>query len=188
MPRTPFTAGSVTVLVVPHDPTAAPAVAAKLADYVPNRRSALLRWSLVRVNEPGPNLYGRCERLDGCQTTRVPPTIERVEPVLNVRDVAASTKFYARLGFVEQFRDDPESPMFVIVIRDDAVVVLQWHDFVGIAGDRPTLRFPVADVDGLSDEFGDLPDRTAVSNTAWGTREFHVRDADGNGLQFYRDL
>ena len=32
----------------------------------------------------------------------------------------------------------------VIVIRDDAVVVLQWHDFVGIAGDRPTLRFPVA--------------------------------------------
>ena len=111
MPRTPFTAGSVTVLAVPHDPTAALAVAAKLADYVPNRRSALLRWSLVRVNEPGPNLYGRCERLDGCQTTRVPPTIERVEPVLNVRDVAASTKFYARLGFVEQFRDDPESPM-----------------------------------------------------------------------------
>jgi len=118
----------------------------------------------------------------------VPPTIERVEPVLNVRDIAASTMFYARLGFVEQFRDDPDSPKFVIVSRDRAVLALQWHDFVGIAGDRPNVRFRVGDVDGLSDEFGELPDRTAVSDTGWGTREFHVRDADGNGLQFYRDL
>jgi catechol 2,3-dioxygenase-like lactoylglutathione lyase family enzyme len=118
----------------------------------------------------------------------MPPVIERVEPVLNVRDVAASTRFYARLGFVERFRDDPDSPMFIIVSRDDAVLALQWHDFVGIAGDRPNLRFPVDDVDALSDEFGELPDRTPVSDTAWGTREFHVRDADGNGLQFYRDL
>ena len=114
--------------------------------------------------------------------------IERVEPVLGVRDVAASTMFYARLGFLERFRDDPDSPRFVLVRRDDAVLALQWHDFVGIAGDRPVFRFPVDDVDGLSDEFGELPDRTAVSDTAWGTREFHVRDADGNGLQFYRDL
>jgi catechol 2,3-dioxygenase-like lactoylglutathione lyase family enzyme len=118
----------------------------------------------------------------------MPPRIERVEPVLNVRDVAAATSFYARLGFVEQFRDDPDSPRFVLVQRDDAVIALQWHDFVGIAGDRPTVRFPVDDVDGLSKEFGPLPDRTEVTNTAWGTREFHVRDADGNGLQFYRDV
>jgi len=118
----------------------------------------------------------------------MPPRFERVEPVLNVRDVAASTMFYARLGFVEQSRDDPDSPRFVIVSRDNVVLALQWHDFVGIAGYRPTMRFPVGDVDGLSDEFGELPDRTAVADTAWRTREFHVRDADGNGLQFYRDL
>lgn len=67
-------------------------------------------------------------------------------------------------------------------------LLLPWHDSVGIAGDRPVLRFPVDDVDVLSDEFGDLPDRIAVGDTGWGTREFHVRDADGNGLQFYRDL
>jgi catechol 2,3-dioxygenase-like lactoylglutathione lyase family enzyme len=114
--------------------------------------------------------------------------IQRVEPVLGVRDVTASTVFYARLGFRERFRDDPDSPRVVLVSRDDAVLVLQWHDFVGIAGDRPVFRFPVRDVDALSDEFGDLPHRTAVTDTAWGTREFHVRDADGNGLQFYRDL
>ncbi|MET8852275.1 VOC family protein [Amycolatopsis sp. NPDC004625] len=118
----------------------------------------------------------------------MPPKIARVEPVLNVRDVAAATGFYARLGFVERFRDAPDAPRFVVLRRDDAVLVLQWHDFAGIAGDRPTVRFPVDDVDGLSDEFGPLPDRTEVSDTPWGTREFHVRDADGNGLQFYRDL
>jgi catechol 2,3-dioxygenase-like lactoylglutathione lyase family enzyme len=117
----------------------------------------------------------------------MPPRITRVEPVLNVRDVAASASFYSRLGFGEEFRDDPDSPRFVIIHRDEVALALQWHDFVGIAGDRPNVRFPVDDVDGLSEEFGELPDRTAVSDTAWGTREFHVRDADGNGLQFYRD-
>jgi hypothetical protein len=96
----------------------------------------------------------------------VPPRIERVEPVLNVRDVAASTTFYARLGFVEQFRDDPDAPRFVIVSRDDVVLALQWHDFVGIAGDRPNLRFPVDDVDGLSEDFGELPDRSAAATSA----------------------
>lgn len=118
----------------------------------------------------------------------MPPILDHVEPVLNVRDIGASLAFYARLGFVEQFRDEPDSPKFVIVGRDDVVLALQWHDFVGIAGDRPNLRFPVHEVDELSAEFGELPDRTAVADTSWGTREFHVRDADGNGLQFYRDL
>jgi len=31
-------------------------------------------------------------------------------------------------------------------------------------------------------------DRFEVRSTSWGTREFHVRDLDRNGLQFYRDL
>ena len=30
-------------------------------------------------------------------------------------------------------------------------------------------------------------DHTPVRDTPWGTREFHVRDPDGNGLQFFRD-
>jgi len=57
----------------------------------------------------------------------MPPIIERVEPVLNVRNIAASSAFYARLGFVERFRDDPDAPMFVIVSRDDAVLALQFY-------------------------------------------------------------
>jgi hypothetical protein len=31
-------------------------------------------------------------------------------------------------------------------------------------------------------------ERTEVRDTSWGTREFHVRDPDRNGLQFYRSL
>ena len=37
-------------------------------------------------------------------------------------------------------------------------------------------------------ERGILPDMTDVRDTPWRTREFHVRDPDRNGLQFYRDL
>jgi uncharacterized glyoxalase superfamily protein PhnB len=49
----------------------------------------------------------------------------------------------------------------------------------------------VADVDGLYREFreaGVLDHIKPVSDTSWGTREFHVQDPDGNGLQFYRAL
>jgi hypothetical protein len=47
----------------------------------------------------------------------------------------------------------------------------------------PVLRFPTQDVHGLSEELGGF-DRTKVTDTRWGTREFGVRDPDGNGLQF----
>ena len=69
-------------------------------------------------------------------------------PVLGVRDVAASTMFYARLGFLERFRDDPDSPRFMLLGRDDAVLALQWHDFVGVAGVGPAARAPGLTVPG----------------------------------------
>jgi len=78
------------------------------------------------------------------------------------------------------------------VRRDGVELHLQWHDASewNYAGDRPTYRFLVEDVDRLSTEFEKVPnlDRTPVRDTAWRTREFHVRDPDRNGLQFYRDL
>jgi uncharacterized glyoxalase superfamily protein PhnB len=78
------------------------------------------------------------------------------------------------------------------VRRDGVELHLQWHDAVEEwTGDRPTYRFVVADVDGLHREFraaGVRENIRPVADTAWGTREFHVRDPDGNGLQFYRSL
>jgi len=105
-----------------------------------------------------------------------------------VRDVSRALAFYVELGFEEVFRDDRLTPTFVMVVRDAACLAMQWHDFEGVAGDRPVVRFPTRDVDALSEEFGEVLDRTEVTDTSWGTREFHVRDPDGNGLQFYADL
>jgi catechol 2,3-dioxygenase-like lactoylglutathione lyase family enzyme len=117
--------------------------------------------------------------------------LQCVKPVLMSRDVEASIRFYALLGFVETFRDDPTSVRYAGVARDGIELHLQWHDAAewDFPNDRPTYRFVVADVDGLYEEFrgrGALADATGVRDTPWGTREFHVRDPDRNGLQFYR--
>lgn len=117
--------------------------------------------------------------------------LEAVHPVLMTRDVAAAVQFYERLGFREIFVDKPANPKYAVVRRDAVELHLQWHDAAEWAGsgDRPTYRFVVTDVDELSGEFNAASlalDRTEVRDTPWGTREFHVRDPDRNGLQFYR--
>jgi catechol 2,3-dioxygenase-like lactoylglutathione lyase family enzyme len=124
--------------------------------------------------------------------------IQAVHPVLTSRDVVSSLRFFERLGFHESFRDRPKDPRYAAVTRDGVEIHLQWHARDGCEhdGDRPTYRFLVTDVDNLHAEFleaGALPDDSATrspwsvpGDTPWGTREFHVRDPDGNGLQFYR--
>lgn len=118
------------------------------------------------------------------------PTLSSVHPVLMVRDIAAAMEFYGRLGFALAFRDSESQPRYAGVRRDSVELHLQWHDPAewSYPNDRPTYRFVVEAVDQLFEEFKVIPDldRTSVENTAWGTREFHVRDPDGNGLQFYR--
>ena len=121
------------------------------------------------------------------------PKLEQVLPVLMVRDVAASIQFYGRLGFRETFRDDPAAPKYAGVRRDGIDLHLQWHDASEweFPNDRPNYRFLAQDVDGLFAEFRDngvLKPGTAVRDTLWDTREFHVQDPDRNGLQFYRRL
>jgi catechol 2,3-dioxygenase-like lactoylglutathione lyase family enzyme len=109
-----------------------------------------------------------------------------------VRDVRASIRFYRRLGFEPVFTDSEADPKYAGVRRDDVELHLQWHDAKDFStGDRPTYRFLVQEVDKLSAEFAaasSVLDRTEVRDTPWGTREFHVRDPDRNGLQFYRTL
>jgi catechol 2,3-dioxygenase-like lactoylglutathione lyase family enzyme len=118
-------------------------------------------------------------------------TLQQVQPVLMSRDVEASIRFYALLGFEVKFRDDPAAPKYAGVRRDGIELHLQWHDAREWEdpNDRPTYRFVVQDVDGLFAEFaarGALDDRSQIRDTPWGTREFHVQDPDRNGLQFYR--
>lgn len=116
--------------------------------------------------------------------------LKAVHPVLMVRDIAASLRFYACLGFEQSFVDSAEQPMYAGVRRDGLELHLQWHDASewSYPNDRPIYRFVVDEVDRLSEGFSaenGITDRTKVWDTDWGTREFHVRDPDGNGLQFY---
>ena len=128
----------------------------------------------------------------------MPAEVTAVHPVLMARDVAASLRFYARLGFAAAFRDDPAAPRYAAVRRGPVELHLQWADPSQWAhdGDRPAYRFLAPDVDALHAEFraaGALDPGVggpwaAPADTPWGTREFHLRDPGGNVLQFYRPL
>jgi len=126
--------------------------------------------------------------------------LESINPVLMSRDVSSSVHFYARLGFSDAFQNRPVNPQYAGVRRDEVELHLQWQAESQWAHpiDRPTYRICVREVDALYAEFrvdgvlepeapGQSPWRTP-GDTPWGTREFHVLDPDGNGLQFYRVL
>ena len=119
------------------------------------------------------------------------PTLEALQPVLMSRDVRRSIRFYEMIGFTLAGLDDADEPRYARVTRDNIEIHLQWHDAAewDYPNDRPTYRFLVRDVDGLYEEFrgtGEDLDMKPVGDTSWGTREFHLRDPDLNGLQFYR--
>ena len=123
--------------------------------------------------------------------------ITAVIPVLMSRDVGASLDYYRKLGFVVDFKDDENSPRYAGVSRDGAQLHLQWQDAAhwDNALDRPVYRFPVSDVHRAYAEFlasgalassaGSPSPWLKPAETPWGTTEFHVRDPDGNGLQFF---
>jgi catechol 2,3-dioxygenase-like lactoylglutathione lyase family enzyme len=133
--------------------------------------------------------------------------LRAVHPVLMARDVAESTAFFERLGFALLFADAPVQPRYAAVSREGVTLHLQWQDAAQFEGgrDRPTYRFLVDDVDALFAEFegrlrgsGALAEPLATpqkiaqgpfarpTDSPWGTREFHLHDPAGNGLQFYR--
>lgn len=113
-----------------------------------------------------------------------------VQPVLMVRDIARSIRFYRRLGFESAFEDRAKEPRYAGIKRDSFELHLQWHDPLEwtYPVDRPTMRFVVDDVDGLHSAFVKtrIQHLTEPATTSRGTYEFHLQDPDGNGLQFYR--
>jgi catechol 2,3-dioxygenase-like lactoylglutathione lyase family enzyme len=121
------------------------------------------------------------------------PRLEAVHPVLMSAHVTRSIRFYQLLGFVLVGQDVENAPRYAWLQRDGVELHFQWHDAREweFPNDRPTYRFLVEDVDGLYREFraqAAVTDIEAPSDTPWGTREFHLRDPDRNGLQFYRVL
>jgi hypothetical protein len=122
--------------------------------------------------------------------------LEVVHPVLMSGDVSESLAWFARLGFRCTFLDDERRPRYAAIRRDGVELHLQWADPTQWAtgADRPVYRIRVLDVDELHAEFErsgvvaapDASPWARPGDTPWRTREFHVRDPFGNGLQFYR--
>ena len=110
-----------------------------------------------------------------------------------VRDVQRAIRFYKSIGFALRSQDVPNDPKYAVIARDGVELHLQWHDAQEwtYPSDRPTYRFLVRDVDGLFAQFVATlanPDIRAPFDAVWRTREFHLRDPDLNGLQFYHPL
>ncbi len=121
-----------------------------------------------------------------------------VHPVLMSRDVPTSVGFFERLGFTVQFQESSTPPRYAVISRQGVQLHLQWADATQWAYpiDRPVYRILVDDVDATYEEFrgaGALNESSLgggpwrmPADTPWGTREFHLRDPGGNGLQFYQ--
>jgi len=119
--------------------------------------------------------------------------IKTVHPVLPVRDVVASLRYYVeKLGFQITFADDQHNPMYAGVTRDSIEIHLQWHDASNWAQmNASSLRFVIRDIEALYDEYKTknvFHEQTSLKETTWGTREFAFFDPDRNGLTFYVDV
>lgn len=119
--------------------------------------------------------------------------LNQIHPVLPVRNVSKSIDYYVqKLAFKLAFKDAGDDPKYAGISRDAIEIHLQWHDANDwINGmDSSLLRIYVADVDTLFKEYQPndvFHNNTALTDTAWGTREFGFYDLDNNGLIFYRD-
>jgi catechol 2,3-dioxygenase-like lactoylglutathione lyase family enzyme len=153
------------------------------------------------VNAPRTEAYGRVvvfqdifgNKWDLLGPAADVPRLEAVHPVLMSRDMPRSIRFYTSIGFTLAGQDATGDPKYAVLRRDDVELHVQWHDASewNFPNDRPTYRFIVRHVDAFHRYCAAQlaqPDMTAVWDTAWGTREFHLRDPDLNGLQFYAPL
>jgi hypothetical protein len=53
--------------------------------------------------------------------------VRAVHPVLSVRRVQASVRWYAQLGFRPLFADNDDEPTYAGIGRDRTEIHLQWH-------------------------------------------------------------
>lgn len=116
--------------------------------------------------------------------------IERLVPILQVKNAEASVQYYAgKLGFREvwRYQSGPGEHLFVAVERDGLRLFLS--EFLeSVVGTQIYLY--VKDVDAIAREFAErgVAFEWEPAETAWGTREFRLRDPDGNKLRFGKRL
>lgn len=120
--------------------------------------------------------------------------VTRVVPILKVRDMEAALAFYARLGFVVEFRyaAGPLGPHYAGLSLEGHQVHLS--SFGGDSVFGAAVYFYVDDVDALFAGFlsagfmtpgkTESPVEDGPVDQSWGMREVYVRDPDGNALRF----
>ncbi len=120
------------------------------------------------------------------------PRVATVSPVVPVRDVEATARFYERhLGFRAGFLAEDRS--YGIVGRDGtAIHLIHAEDEQALAATRTNISIfiEVADIDALwaEVEASQPPTKVrALEKTPWGLREFHILDPDGCLLRFGED-
>lgn len=118
--------------------------------------------------------------------------LKRAIPLLHVSNAAAAVAFYCdRLGFKLEFEHRPEGvtadPCYMGISRGGVWLNLSSFSGDGVAGGVANLM--VEDVDTLHAEFAarGVPVDLPPTDQTWGTREMHVKDADGNCLRFLCD-
>lgn len=118
------------------------------------------------------------------------PSLVRASAQLFVSDVLAACAFYEKvLGFETAFAYG-EPPFYAQVARDSVRLNLRhvdapvWDDARRRRESLLSVYVEVSDVDALYAEFAaagvELPQ--PLTSQAWGTRDFLVRDPDGNLL------
>ena len=114
-------------------------------------------------------------------------------PILNVKDVDASLRFYVeKLGFTSPWRYDDDGQAHVAQVdRQGTAIILarSWPDstgkgliFVSLNVEPPTHEVATAALDSLRGQFE--AKGVAVKDGSWGYRLLIVEDLDGNQLLF----
>lgn len=121
-----------------------------------------------------------------------PPVLQRVTPILLVRNVTASATFFReKLGFEIDFLHGLP-PFYGSVSRDGVCLHLRFvHEpfFAQAAALEESVicaSFEVSNVQGLFQEFQarGVEFAQGLTKQAWGGTDFQVRDPDGNAVSF----
>ena len=105
-----------------------------------------------------------------------------VIPILRVKSAAASVKWYAQLGFKQEWehRFQPDFPAFVEISNGSMLLFLSEH--TGDASPDTLVFLRVADVDSF---VADLPGAAEKieDSEGIGMRDVEVEDPDGNRIR-----
>jgi len=104
--------------------------------------------------------------------------VKGVVPFIRVADAVATAQWYARLGFREEWRTQPEPhlPLFLAITNGEGRIFLSEH--MGDAHPDSLLYIYVDDVDAVAADFGAEPELAY-----YGMREIELVDPDGNRLR-----